>query len=153
MAPVEELVHDLVDLNVAHRSSRGKPRQRVSHVEGRMRKRVGPGVSKTVASRVLGVSVNTVDKWIARGSIRTVRARGGKRLVELTGLVDLATAMEDLREAGRTTGVLAAAILHLQRHDPHYRRDFEELYGESLAAAESGDLIPATIPDTFGPED
>jgi excisionase family DNA binding protein len=153
MAPTEELVHDLVDLNVAHRSSRGKPRQRVGHVEGRMRKRVGPGVSKTVASRVLGVSVNTVDKWIARGSIRTVRAKGERRLVELTGLIDLATAMQDLREAGHTTGVLAAAILHLQQHDPHYRRDFEELYGESLTAAKSGDLIPATIPDTFGPED
>ena len=118
-----------------------------------MRKRIGPGVSKTVASRVLGVSVNTVDKWIARGSIRTVRAKGEKRLVELMGLIDLATAMEDLREVGHTTGVLAAAILHLQQHAPHYRRDFEELYGESLAAAESSDLIPATIPDTFGPED
>lgn len=153
---MEELVHDLVDLNVAHRSSRGKPRQRVSHVEGRMRKRVGPGVSKTTASRVLGVSVNTVDKWIARGSIPTVRATGGtggKRLVELTGLIDLATAMEDLREAGQTTGVLAAAILHLQQHDTRYRRDLEELYGESLTAAKSGDLMPATIPDTFGPED
>jgi excisionase family DNA binding protein len=118
-----------------------------------MRKRVGPGVSKTVASRVLGVSVNTVDKWIARGSIRTVRATGGKRLVELTGLIDLATAMEDLREVGRTTGVLAEAILHLQQHDTRYRRDFEELYVESLAAVDRGDLIPATIPDTFGPED
>jgi excisionase family DNA binding protein len=153
MAPVEELVHDLVDLKVARRSSRGKPRQRVGYVEDRMRKRVGPGVSKTVASRVLGVSVNTVDKWIARGSIRTVRAKGGKRLVELTDLIDLAAAMDDLREAGQTTGVLAAAILHLQQHDARYRKDFEELYGKSLAAAKRGDLIAATIPDSFGPED
>jgi hypothetical protein len=68
-------------------------------------------------------------------------------------LIDLATAMEDLREAGHATGVLAAAILSLQQHDARYRRDFEQLYGESLAAAERGDLIPATVPDAFGPED
>lgn len=61
--------------------------------------------------------------------------------------------MEDLREAGHTTGVLAAAILRLQQRNAHYRRDFEELYGESLAAAKSGDLIPATVPDIFGPDD
>ena len=82
-----------------------------------------------------------------------MRAAGGKQLVELSGLIDLATAMEDLREAGHTTGVLAAAILHLQQHDARYRSDFEESYGESLAAADRGDLIPTTIPDTFGPED
>ena len=151
---MEEFVHDLVDLKVARRSSRGKPRQRVSNVESRMRRRVGPGVSKTVASRVLGVSVNTVDKWIARGSVPTVRAAGGKRLVELTALIDLATAIEDLREAGHTTGVLAAAILHLQQHDASLSPGLRgAVRRESLAAADRGDLIPATIPDTFGPED
>jgi excisionase family DNA binding protein len=153
MAPVEELVHDLVDLKVAQQSSRGKPRQRVSKVEDRMRKRVGSGVSKTVAARVLGVSVNTIDKWIARGSIPTVRTAAGKRLVALTPLVDLAAAVEDLREAGQTSGVLAAAITHLQQRDPPYRKEFEKLYGHSLAAAKSGDLVPAAIPDTFGPDD
>jgi hypothetical protein len=159
MAPVEDLVQDLVDLKVAQRSSRGRPRERVRNVELRMHRRVGPGVSKAVAARVLQVSVNTVDKWIARGRIPTVPSPTGRRLVALGPLVDLVAAVQDLREAGRSDGLLAAALLQLQlqlqqqQQDPHYREDFNALYGESLAAAQRGDLVPATIPDDFGPDD
>lgn len=152
-AATEELVHDLVDLKVAQRASRGKPRERVRRVEGRLRKRVGPGVSKAVAARVLGVSVPTVDKWIARHRIPTVPGSGGRRRVALNALVDLAAAVEDLRDAGQTDGVVAAALLRLAQEDPVYREEFQKLYGESLAAAQRGDLVPATIPDTFGAED
>lgn len=153
MPPAEELIHDLVDLRVAERSSRGEPRERVRTVEGRMRKRVGAGVPKAVAARVLGVSVKTLDKWIARGRVPTVAGTNGRRLVALSPLVDLAAAVEQLREAGRTEGLLATALLELQQQDPQYRRNFHDLYGESLAAVERGDLVPATIPETFGPND
>jgi hypothetical protein len=149
----EELVHNLVDLKVAQRSSRGKPRERVLRVEGRVRKRVGDGVSKAVAARVLGVSVPTVDKWIARGRIPTLRAGGGPPKVAISALVDLAASIEELREAGKTDGLIAAGLLRLEQTDPVYRKDFKKLYGDSLQAAQQGDLMPAVIPDTFGPED
>lgn len=149
----EELVQNLVDLKVAERSSRGKPAERVRRVEGRVRKRVGTGVSKAVAARVLGVSVPTVDKWIARGRIPTILNRSGPRRVALSPLVDLAALVEELRDAGQTDGLVAAALLRLEQEDPVYRKDFDELYGGSLAAAQRGDLVPATIPDTFDPED
>jgi hypothetical protein len=153
MSPTEELVHDLVDLRIAERSSRGKPRQRVRNVEGRMRKRLGNGVPKAVAARVLGVSVNTLDKWIARKRVPTVPGAKGRRLVAVSPLVDLAAELEKLREAGRTEGLLAAALLELQQQDPRYREDFAGLYGESLAAMERDELVPATVPESFGPDD
>lgn len=150
MSPTEELVHDLVDLHVAGRD--GDP-ERVRKVEVRVRGRVGDGVPKAVAARVLGFSVNTLDKWIARGYVKTVEGKNGRQLVALEPLVDLAAEVEQLRETGKKDGLLAAAILALQMEDPKYRQEFDELYGDSLEAMRKGDLIPFTIPDTFGPED
>lgn len=150
MSPTEELVHDLVDLHVAGRDG---DRERVRKVEDRVRSRVGLGVPKAVAARVLGFSVNTLDKWIARGRVKTVEGKNGRQLVALEPLVDLAAQVEELRETGKKDGVLAAAILALQLEDPEYQREFDELYGDSLEAMRQGDLIPATIPDTFGPDD
>ena len=143
-------MHDLIDLHVA---SRDGDRARVHKVEGRVRDRVGSGVPKAVAARVLGFSVNTLDKWIARGRIRVVAGRNGRQLVALEPLVDLAAEVERLRDCGETEGVLAAAILALHLDDPAYRQEFDELYGESLEATRRGDLVPAAIPSTFGPDD
>jgi DNA-binding transcriptional regulator YiaG len=140
MAPTEELVHDLVDLRVAERHSRGRTRAHVRKVEDRVRRRVGQGVSKAVAARVLGVSTNTLDKWIARGRVPTVAGNRGRQSVALIPLVELATEVSQLREAGRTEGLLAAAILELGQKDPAYLRD-------------RGELVPATVPDSFGPGD
>jgi transposase-like protein len=153
MSPTEELVQDLFDLRVAERHSRGKPRAHVRKVEGRMRKRVGPGVSKAVAARTLGVSTNTLDKWIARGRVPTVRASGGRQLVALLPLVELGANIKRLREAGQTEGLLAAAILELEQRDHAYMSEFYELYGDSLNALSRGELVPATIPDSFGSDD
>jgi len=153
MAPTEELVHDLVDLRVAERHSRGKPRAHVRKVEDRMRRRVGHGVPKAVAARVLGVSTNTLEKWIARGRVPTAASSSGRQVVALEPLVELAAEVAQLREAGQTDGLLAAAILELDQKDASYLRDFSDLYGASLDATQRGELVPATIPDSFGPGD
>jgi excisionase family DNA binding protein len=149
----EELVQNLIDLKIAQRSSRGTPAERVRRVEGRVRRQVGPGVPKAVAARVLGVSVPTVDKWITRGRIPTIRTGDGPRRVAVIALVDLAAVVEELRERGQTEGLVAAALLRLEQADSVYRDDLGELYGDSLTATQRGELVPATIPDTFGPED
>lgn len=49
--------------------------------------------------------------------------------------------------------VLAEAIAQLEREDPVYQADFQELYGAALEAMAAGDLRPVEIPETFGPED
>lgn len=150
MAATEELVHDLIDLHVAGRDN---DRARVRMVEDRVRDRVGSGISKAVAARVLGFSVNTLDKWIARGRIAVVPGRNGRRLVALEPLVDLAAEVERLRSTGRSDGVLAAAILALQQDDPTYREELDQLYATPLDAMRRGDLEPATVPGSFGPDD
>src|SRR5215217_2396269 len=149
----EELVQNLVDLKVARRSSRGRPAERMRLVEGRVRQRVGAGVPKAVAARVLGVSVPTVEKWVARGRIPTILNGSGPPRIGVSALVDLAALVEELRDQGKTEGLVAAALLRLEQEDPVYRDNFDELYGTSLAAAERGDLVPAAIPKTFGPDD
>jgi transposase-like protein len=152
-AATDELVRDLVDLKVARRSSRGRPAERLRRVEGRVSRRVGEGVAKAVAARVLGVSVPTVDKWITRGQIRTVPNGAGPRKVAVPELVEIAALVEELREQGQTEGLVAAAILQLERGDRTYSNDCDELSGESLAATSRGDLVPAIVPETFGPDD
>jgi hypothetical protein len=49
--------------------------------------------------------------------------------------------------------VLAEAIAQLEREDPVYQADFQELYGAALEAMAAGDLRPVVIPEAFGPED
>lgn len=148
----DALVQSLVDLKIARRSIRGQPAERMRRVESRVRSQIGADVPKAVAARTLGVSVATVDKWIARGRIPTTGS-GRPQRIALGPLVDLAAEVEDLREHGQTTGLVAAALLRLAQEDPSYRHDFDELYGESLDATDRGELVPATIPDTFGPDD
>jgi len=144
---------DLVDLRFAERRSRGKPRVYVRKVEKRLRSRLGSGVSKSIAARTLGVSTNTLEKWIKRGQVPVLAGPGERQIVALGPLVDLAAEIEDLRDLGRTEGLLAKAILRLSQKDPTYLSDFAELYGDGLQAAADGDLVPAVIPDTFGPGD
>jgi transposase-like protein len=153
MSPTEELVQDLVDLRVAERHIRGKSRAQVRKVEDRMLERVGAGVSKAVAARILGVSTNTLDKWIARGRVPTESGKRGREVVAIVPLVELAAEVAQLREAGQTEGLLAAAILELEQKDPVFHREFGELYGDSLGALERNELVPAAIPDSFGPHD
>lgn len=58
---------------------------------------------------------------------------------------------------GKLAGVpreeLAEAIAQLEREDPVYQADFQELYGAALEAMAAGDLQPVKIPETFGSED
>jgi hypothetical protein len=75
------------------------------------------------------------------------------RRVEVGALVGLAAIVEELRELGHTEGLVATALLHLEQQDPVYRSDLEELYGNSLAAPRKRNLVPASIPETFGPDD
>jgi len=154
MTPVEETVEDLADLYLAERSTRGSAKTHIQRVRDRRARSLRSGVPKAAAARLLGVSVNTLDKWIARGRIGTVTSsRSRRELVEPHHLAKLLVHVRVLRQQGSTDGVLAVAIEALERDDQTYRREFDELYGASLRALESGDVKPLQLPDSFGPED
>jgi hypothetical protein len=58
--------------------------------------------------------VTALDKWIARGRLPVVRRPGSSREeVDAVALLDLAEEVAQLREAGRTRGVLATAFERL----------------------------------------
>lgn len=150
----EEAVEDLAELYVAERAARGQTRELVHRVAMRREHALSRGVSKALAARMLGVSVPTLDKWIARDRIGTVTdPRSRRRLVDASALAELLVRVRALRELGHREGVLAEAIQTLERDDPHYQRQFDELFGASLESMTRGDLHPVVVPDSFGPED
>ena len=92
-----------------------RERQRLKRVERDLRREIGVGVPKTPAAFVLGVSVTALDKWIARGRLPVVRRPGSSRQeIDTDALLDLAEEVTRLREAGRTRGLLAAALERLE---------------------------------------
>lgn len=154
MSPVEEAVEDLADLYVLERSSRGQNKEYVRRIRERRVKQADRGVPKAVLARMLGISVNTLDKWVERGRIQTKRdPKSGRRLIDGQEAARLLVAVRVLRSQGKNDGVLAAAVAELEREDSRYQREFAELYGASLASLRAGAVKPLRLPDALGPED
>lgn len=110
-------------------------------------------LSKHEASRVLHVSVNTLDKWIDRGLIPTISVEGYQRArLPAAPVLRLAVEVEELRRRGQDQALLADAVSRLEQKDPSWREDFEDLYGQSLRAMQRGDLVRVRSED-FGPDD
>lgn len=120
-------------------------------IEG-LRSEIDDTVPKAVAARLLSVSVPTLNKWIARGLIPT-RPSGRYQRVPRDPLLELAGRVEELRRAGKQDGLLAEVAHRLQTAEPEYQQQAEALYGASLDALRRGNLVPADIPATFGPDD
>jgi hypothetical protein len=154
MSVVENIVEDLLDLQAADRESRSpEVKARLRRITER-RVDAQQGIPKAVAARMLGISVNTLDKWIARGRVAVLKdTRSGRTLVATVPFARLLNEVRDLRAAGATEGILAAAIARLEREDPQYQREFAKLYGAGIAAMNEGRLKPVELPEAFGPED
>ena len=103
---------------------------------------------------MLGVSTNTLGKWVRRGRLSVIRDLSTDReLIDIEAFVPLLVKVRDLRAAGTSDGLVAAAIASLERADPKYQTRFSELYGPSLEAVTAEQLKPVVIPETFGTED
>lgn len=154
MSAVDEIVEDLLDIGAASRESRSpEVRRRLRRIAER-RIDAQRGVPKAVAARMLGISVNTLDKWIARGRVTVLRdERTGRVLVATAPFTRLLQEVRELRDGGADAGVLSMAIARLEREDPHYQAEFEALYGTSLQAMAHGRLKPLELSESFGPED
>jgi len=154
MSAVQDIVEDLVDLQVADRESRSPAvKERLRRLTER-RVRSHRGITKAEAARMLDVSVNTLDKWIARGRVAVVHDEdSGRTLVAIVPFARVLHEVREVRARGQADGVLAAAITRLEHEDPEYQYDFAALYGASLRAAVDDRLKPLSLPHGFGPDD
>lgn len=147
-------MEDLADLYVIEKEVRSKPARELLGRMARRKTTDTKGLRKASAARMLGVSVNTLDKWIRRGSLPVVRdTKTGRELVDIRGFVPVFVKVRALRAAGQRDGIVAAAVSELEREDPEYQKAFAELYGPSLEALAQNRLKPVVVPSTFGPED
>jgi excisionase family DNA binding protein len=109
--------------------------------------------SKTEAAHLLDVSSTTLEKWIDRGLIPVVQVPRYKRdRIPAHALLALAGEVKQLRRQGRQRGLLLEALNRLEREDPQWQRQFDDLYGEGLRAMQRGDLVKVDL-DSFGPDD
>ncbi|MBA3807744.1 MAG: hypothetical protein H0X28_05035 [Solirubrobacterales bacterium] len=114
---------------------------------------IDPTLPKTAAAEILGVSINTLDKWIARGRVPVVDVAGYQRArIPTAPLLALASEVSELKRMGEGRGLLAQAIVRLEQEDPQWQREFDQLYGENLDAMERGDLVKLDL-NSFGPDD
>jgi hypothetical protein len=91
-------------------------RRRLERVVRELSRSLGVGVAKRPAAAVLGVTVQALDRWIARGVLPVVRKPGSSReLIDSRTLLALAEEVARLRESGQTRGLLAAAFRELER--------------------------------------
>lgn len=154
MAPthvMERNARRVVALRVTARRG-GEVGRELDPIIAELRDEIAPTLPKRLAARLLGVSVPTLNKWIARGMI-PVSHEGRYDRVARDPLLDLAEQVEQLRRAGRNEAVIAHAVDRLQASDPEYNAQITDLYGESLTAMRDGDLVDAEIPDAFGDDD
>jgi excisionase family DNA binding protein len=154
MAPspvIERNARRLIALRTTARRG-GEVERELAPIIADLRDEIDPTLPKRVAARLLGVSVPTLNKWVARGLI-PVERKGRYQRVRRDPLLELAEQVAVVRSTGQTGGVVAEAVHQLQAKDPTYQREAAELYGESLAAIGRGDLVAAAIPAGFGPDD
>jgi hypothetical protein len=96
--------------------------RRLAWVARRLRRQLGAGVPKLQAAAVLGVSVQSLDRYILLGKIPTLRRPGSSReLIDSAALLDLAEEVERQRENGERSP-LARAIATLAEQGRLRRR-------------------------------
>jgi len=147
-------MHNILQLRSARRAAADKPEAAAAIVEviDDLRSDVGETLTKASAARLLGVSRNTLDKWIARGAVPT-REIAGRQEVVRTELEELAETVQRLRAVSADRpGVLAEAVRRLAEGDPEFA-GMEDQIERSLRDVEQGNLVPLRIPDSFGHDD
>jgi excisionase family DNA binding protein len=80
-----------------------------------LRNSVGEGVRKSQAAEMLGVSRQTLDRWISEGVLPVVTSAGGQIEVSRKYLESLVPRVRQLRKDGRGENVLR----HLRRLTPY----------------------------------
>ncbi len=105
-----ELLRNCVALRVQARQVRESVRVGLASIEQSLAVQAGPLVRKTVAAKLLGVSVQGLDRHVAKGTIATepIAAGSSRTAIPTAGLLDIAyeqalgaTTLSDALEAAR----------------------------------------------------
>jgi hypothetical protein len=80
-----------------------------------LRLELDDSIPKLPAARALGVSVKSLDRWIATGDIPSLRRPGSSRSqIETDSVLDLLDEVTRLREEGVVSGVIAHGLARLR---------------------------------------
>jgi hypothetical protein len=102
----------------------------------------------------MDVSLQTLDTWISRGLLPTVRDPGHKRArVPAAALIDLAAEVGALRQLGRKRGLLTEAIARLQERDPEGYEQLQLLRERASRAFDRSEYTSAKPRSDWAPED
>lgn len=109
--------------------------------------------TKAGAAQRLGVSSQTLDAWVSRGLIPTVRDTTHKReRVPLGPLLALAAEVQALRNQGRQRGLLIDALSRLEAEDGRWHDEIAPLLARARAPLDRSQVASARRPD-WHPED
>jgi hypothetical protein len=100
-----------------------------------------PAVRPPVAAQILQLSEKTVRAWQAENVLVAVQAKP-RLTLRFDRLHEVLHLVRDLREAGRTAGLLDEVYRRLS--DAHWQDNAD--LAESLAAMQRGEKIPALLP-------
>lgn len=113
---IDRALADAVELRrVASKVSELDARTQLARLTRRRITDIGPSVPKTRAAKALGVTVPALDRWIARGALKTRRSTSSREEIDTLTVVDLAVEVASLAESGRKRGLLAEAIARRDR--------------------------------------
>lgn len=115
----EEAVRSIVRLRRAERTADAETARELGPVVDMLERVVGPTVSRAAASRLLGISYSSLDRWIEKKDISSVPTPAGRREIALSDLVAL---LEDVERCRPEHGRMALADVMRDR-----RRRAEEI--------------------------
>jgi DNA-binding transcriptional MerR regulator len=108
IADTLSLVDNIVRLRRAERIRRAAPD--VAPVRRQLESQLGPTLSRSRASKILGVSQTALDRWVATGQIPVVITPSGRREVPRQVVLELRESLERLKREGIRRHPLSAAL-------------------------------------------
>jgi DNA-binding transcriptional MerR regulator len=108
VAKTTKLVDSVVRLRRAERVPGAA--EDVAPVRRDLESQLGPTLSRSRASRILGVSQTALDRWVAAGQIPIVVTPRGRREVPRQVAIELKESIERLKRSGITRHPLAAVL-------------------------------------------
>jgi hypothetical protein len=108
VAETLSLVDSIVRLRRAERIRRAAPD--VAPVRRQLEAQLGPTMSRSRASRILGVSQTALDRWVASGQLPVLVSPSGRREIPRQVVIELKESLGRLNRKGITRHPLSAAL-------------------------------------------
>lgn len=103
-------IENIVKLDSLKDSLSGADLKKLEEVLDSLKETAGDAVSKANASRLLEVSRQTLDRWIEKGNLPSVKGNNGREQIPREVVEKLTREVRDLKAVGQTRSVLADAL-------------------------------------------